>query len=194
MEGAGTTQGRGLANEHRPGGARSRLPGRSPGWACPPVTRGAARANGRGVAGWQAGLAAGGFRTPTGGLPDRLTFGCNAGGVRRGWRWRGPGSKCPGCTTSTCWSRRSTCWSPGSGLCSVSCLGRGRGARGGGLGSLGGILPGPGPGGRGAEGGGAGRREPRARTRLFAAGTRGGGLVAEGALPRLGRPSGGQDS
>ncbi|KAL4693727.1 hypothetical protein H8959_012992, partial [Pygathrix nigripes] len=50
-----------------------------------------------------------------------LRVSCIAGGVWRGWRWRGPGSRCPGSTTSTCWSRRSTCWSPGSGRCSIQC-------------------------------------------------------------------------
>lgn len=107
--------------------------------------------------GGRAGLAAGGSRTLAGGRPARLTFGCYAGGAWRGWRWRGPGSRCPGSTTSTCWSRRSTCWSPGSGLCSVSCPGRGAG---GGAEGRGGILSGSGPGRR--KGGGPAPRELRA--------------------------------
>lgn len=72
--------------------------------------------------------------------PGRLTLGGSGGGAGRvaGWRWRGPGSRCPGSTTSTCWSRRCTCWSPGSAPCSVSCrAGPGRGVRGGILGGLG---------------------------------------------------------
>lgn len=51
---------------------------------------------------------------------QRLTFGCNAEARVAGMDLRGPGSRCPGSTTSTCWSRR-PCWSPGSGLCSIPC-------------------------------------------------------------------------
>lgn len=62
-----------------------------------------------------------GLEKLTRGRLDRLTLGLNDGGMRRGWHWCGPGNKCPGSTTSICWSRRSTCWSPGSGLCSIPC-------------------------------------------------------------------------
>lgn len=69
-------------------------------------------------------------------------------------------------------------------------------ARGSGLGDggLGGIFPGPGPGGRGTEGGEADRREPRARTRVSRRARVAEISWTEDALPRLGRPSGGEDS
>lgn len=60
--------------------------------------------------------------SPIGLGPAQAARGWRPAGTARcaPWRWARPGSRCRGCTTSTCWSPRSTCWNLGSAPSSVS--------------------------------------------------------------------------